>query len=144
VIETTPRVVADGEAKRQKVGGMLASAGERNGGGRAWREWKRKSIEAVLDLIVKSPRMDLIELSLEGDFEVVFEIRCPVPRWPVNDRLVIGDRVVCHLLYQEHWRFESPPGWAPVGVVWPHDPFHSNMRPQLRGALCLGDRKSVV
>ena len=126
------------QTKRQAVDAMLTQALARNGGGRAWREWKRKSIQPVLDLIARSPRMDLMELSLEGDLQAVFNIRCPVPRWPKDGRLVIGDRVVCHLLYQDQWRFESPPGWAPIGILWPHDLFHSNMLPHVRGALCLG------
>ena len=129
---------ADSAMKQRKVAEMLDRATTRNGGGRPWRQWKRKSIESVLEMIVKSPRMDLLELNLEGDLEMVFAIRCPVPRWPQNGKLLIGDHVVAHLIYQEAWRFESPPGWAPLGILWPPDLFHSNSRPHLRGALCLG------
>jgi hypothetical protein len=117
---------------------MLAEALQRNGGSRSWRGWKQRSTENLLDLIVRSPRMDLSALRLEGDLEAVFSIRCPVPRWPQDDRLVIGDHAVCHLLYQDQWRFESPAGWAPLGLLSPRDPFHANMIPHLRGALCLG------
>ncbi len=126
------------DAKRRQLDAALTAALARNGGGRAWREWKRKSLESLLDLMARSPRMDLLQMSLEGDLEVVFEIRCPVPRWPQGDRLVIGDRVVCQLQYQEQWRFEAPAGWAPSGILWPHDHFASNMRPHIRGLLCLG------
>ena len=135
--DTIPLAASD--AKRGKLAELSARALARNGGGRAWRQWKQKSIEAVIELIVQSPRMSLLELNLEGDLQAAFEIRCPVPRWPEGDRLIIGDCVVCHLLYEDQWRFESPPGWGPVGVLYPHDLFHSNMIPHLRGAVCLGD-----
>jgi hypothetical protein len=137
MIDCEPAALPTAEEKQRQVAAHLEEAIRRNGGGRAWREWKRRSTEAVLDLVLRSPRMQLLGLSLEGDVEMAFEIRCPVPRWPKGDRLVIGQRVVCHLLYQEHWRFESAPGWAPLGVVWPPDLYHSNVRPYVRSALCL-------
>jgi hypothetical protein len=141
MIATPPPTVTDAGAKRERLNTILAHVTANNGGGRAWRQWKQVAAERLADLIGKSPRMDLYELNLECDLEAVLEIRCPVPRGPENDRLVIGDRAVCYLLYQDHWRFEAPPGWALFGVLWPEDIFHSNVnnaRPEWRGALCLG------
>jgi hypothetical protein len=124
--------------KQHAMGVLFQQAAERNGGGRAWRGWKLRSAHAVIDLVTRSPRMELFALSLEGDFECVFRIQAPVPRWPDDSRLVIGREVACHLLYGDEWRVTSPPGWAPVGILRPHDIFHANFRPHLRGALCLG------
>jgi hypothetical protein len=141
MITSQPMTVFDSGARRQRLNAILAWVTAHNGGGRAWRQWKKVAAERLVDLIGNSPRMELFELNLEGDLEAVFEIRCPVPRRPENDRLVIGNRAVCYLLFQDRWRFESPPGWALFGVLSPDDLFHSNLndaRPQWRGALCLG------
>ena len=135
MITEETRPPADCEAKRNAMSVILEQAAARNGGGRAWRHWKQKSSEALIELVLRSPRAELRELSFEGDLQAVLEIRCPVPRWPdERGRLVIGDRVVCHLLYQDQWRFEAPPGWGPVGILLPHDVFHSNSVPNFRGA----------
>jgi hypothetical protein len=82
--------------------------------------------------------MELLEVNLFGDLDVVYRIEMPVPRWPQQNQLVIGDHAVFHLVYQDEWRETPPPGWFPVGVFDPLDIFHSNARPALRGALCLG------
>ncbi len=109
-----------------------------NGGGRAWREWKAAEARSVIDLAAAAERMEILALSLQGDFDLAYRIRMPVPRWPANGKLVIGSSAVFHLHYEEAWRHESPPGWAPLGLFDPLDPFHPNMRPALRGAICLG------
>ena len=68
-----------------------------------------------------------------------YQIKMPVPRWPVGDRLVIGDRAIFHLIYLDSWRVEPPPTIGPVGLWEPIDIFHPNGKPDLRGALCLGE-----
>jgi len=138
-LSATHPPVLSSYCKAAVVSALSTYALGHNGGGRGWRQWKARSLEEVMDLILRSPRMEPLGASLEGDFDIDFAIRCPVPRWPKQDRLVIGDRVVCHLRYQDQWRFESPPGWGPVSIAWPHDVFSSNSLPHLRGALCLGD-----
>ena len=39
-------------------------------------------------------RMELRELNLEADMSILYAIDMPVPRWPVNGELKIGDRAV--------------------------------------------------
>lgn len=68
----------------------------------------------------------------------------PVPREPVDGPLQIGDRAVFHLGYVEEWLCSSPPGWAPLGIVYPPDVFHSNLAPQLGGAICLGELPAAI
>jgi hypothetical protein len=116
----------------------LTAALANNAGNRAWREWKAAEAAAVVALADKAPRMEVLDMDLSADLNIAYRIDMPVPRWPVEGKLVIGDTAVFHLHYQEPWRWESPPGWAPLGLFQPLDPFHPNMQPALRGAICLG------
>jgi hypothetical protein len=109
-----------------------------NDGPRPWREWKANSLRELVELADRSPRMWLLAAGLRGDLNANYAIRMPVPRWPMNDQLPIDNLAVFHLRYEESWRWESPPSWAPLGLWQPLDPFHPNMRPALRGAICLG------
>jgi hypothetical protein len=124
--------------KQQWHAQLLERALASNSGNRSWRAWKRQAAESLLSLANASPRMQVLELLLEGELDAVYGIRMPVPRWPRDEQLVVGCGAVFHLRYEETWRWESPAGWAPVGLVSPLDPFHPNMRPALRGAICLG------
>ena len=117
---------------------LLRKALQRNGGARDWRGWKAGSIEEFMAMVAKAPRMTVLELSLDGDLDIAYRIEMPVPRWPVDGRLRIGDHAVFHLHYEDSWRWEPFPGWAPVGLFHPLDPFHPNCRPHFRGAICLG------
>jgi hypothetical protein len=74
----------------------------------------------------------------------VYRIEMPVPCWPVEDRLQIGDHAIFHLRYEERWRYQVPNGWEPLGLLFPPDPFHPNAKPSLRGALCLGDLEAGI
>jgi hypothetical protein len=117
---------------------LLTRALAANTGGRAWREWKAASANDVIQLATQAPRVEVLELSLEDDLNLIYRVHMPVPRWPAGDRLVLADCAIFHLHYQESWRWESPAGWAPLGLLQPQDVFHPNMRPALRGAICLG------
>lgn len=117
---------------------LLERAAAANGGGRPWREFKLASMTEIVRLAERALRLDLLDMSLQGDLELAYSIRMPVPRWPNADGLVIGDSAIFHLHYEESWCQESPPGWGPLGLFQPFDPFHPNMRPALRGAICLG------
>jgi hypothetical protein len=118
---------------------VLQAALARNGGARAWRGWKAATARKFVELAdAAAGRMDLLELNLEGDMAIVYAVDMPVPRWPVDGELRIGDRAVFHLHYEDRWRWESPEGWAPLGLLQPLDPYHPNCRPALRGAICLG------
>jgi hypothetical protein len=117
---------------------LLDGARRNNTGRRDWREWKVAAVEEMVLLQERAPRLQILGISLDGDLNMGYGIEMPVPRWPVAGRLVIGDMALFHLTYQESWRWESPPGWAPLGLLRPVDPFHPNMRPALRGAICLG------
>lgn len=112
---------------------------QNNGGSRSFVRWKTAALNDAVDLANRAERLELLSANLYGDFELVYRIRMPVPRWPSNGELVIGDSVVFHLGYVDQWRTEPPPGWLPLGVFEPMDIFHPNSRPSLRGALCLGD-----
>ncbi len=116
----------------------LAEALLRNGGNRDWAQWKADAAGEVVRMADRAERMHIHDINLEGDFAISYGIKMPVPQWPVRDQLVIGNEAVFHLLYLEEWRWESPPGWAPIGILYPHDVFHPNLRPAARGALCLG------
>lgn len=117
---------------------LLDKALPANRGPRDWREWKAAAAGELFELAVRSPRMEVLQLSLEGDFHAVYGVHMPVPRWPVDGKLVVADAAVFDLHYEEAWRWQSPPGWAPLGVWQPNDLFHPNCRPSLRGAICLG------
>jgi hypothetical protein len=118
---------------------LLEDALARNGGPRGWRGWKQTTAKRFVELAdAAADHMELHQLNLEGDMTLVYAIDMPVPRWPVAGRLTIGDRAVFHLRYEDCWRWESPPGWAPLGLLQPMDPYHPNCKPSLRGAICLG------
>lgn len=116
----------------------LEQARQYNSGNRAWRQWKLHAAEELLQLTAQTDRMQLLDLSLAGDFRAIYRIRMPVPRCPVNGRLAIADEAIFHLHYLEEWRVESPPPWAIIGLLEPPDFFHPNSAIALRGALCLG------
>lgn len=119
---------------------ILREALNRNRGPRAWRGWKTTAAKKFVDLADHAAnRLELRQLDLEGDMNIVYIVAMPVPRWPVDGELRIGDRAVFHLRYEQRWCWESPQGWAPLGLLDPLDPFHPNCRPALRGAICLGD-----
>lgn len=116
---------------------LLEDAQLRNRGNRTWCEWKNAAAAEVVALVEQAPRLQLLGMSLESDVNMLFQIGMPVPQWPQGDQLVVGNVAVFHLNYQESWRWEAPPGWAPLGLVRPIA-FHPNMRPDLGGAICLG------
>lgn len=128
---------ADSE-RQAKLRRLLAEAVQRVGGRRPWRIWKQREAEDIIALAEKAPRLEVLEMDLQGDLAVVYRIRMPVPRTPRNGELQIGQEAIFHLVYQESWLWESPQGWAPLGLLFPPDPFHPEARPALRGALCLG------
>ena len=119
---------------------LLQDALAENGGPRGWRGWKATAAKKFVELSDKAARrMELRELNLDGDISAVYTVDMPVPQWPVDGQLRIGDRAVFHLHYEDRWRWESPEGWAPLGLLQPLDAFHPNCKPALRGAICLGD-----
>jgi hypothetical protein len=119
---------------------MLEQALARNTGSRGWRGWKAASAKKFMELAdAAAGRMEVQSLGLEGDMTIVYGIQMPVPRWPMDGQLRIGDRALFHLRYEDSWRWESPEGWAPLGLLHPLDPYHPNCKPALRGAICLGD-----
>lgn len=109
-----------------------------NDGPRPWREWKANGLREFVELANRTPRVKILAIGLQGDFNINYAVHMPVPRWPIGGKLVLDDMAIFHLHYQETWRWESPPSWAPLGLWRPMDPFHPNMRPALRGAICLG------
>lgn len=109
-----------------------------NGGGRAWRHLKKTYLSSLVQLAGGTEAMDLLDVNLEGDFQAVYVLKAPVPRHPRDGQLQLADEAVFHLRYEENWRFEAIPGWAPLGLLYPTDPYHPNMKPSLRGAICLG------
>jgi hypothetical protein len=119
---------------------LLEKARQGNTGSRPWKGWREAAVAEVIDLAIRSPRMDLIDIQMSGDLHLAYHISMPVPRRPVDGRLVLGNEAVFHLRYQEDWLWKSPAGWEPLGLLHPFDAFHSNMttRPDLRGAICLG------
>jgi hypothetical protein len=132
------------ESPEERLALLDAKIKQSNGGRRAWRQWKRHEAGEILTLAQRASRLDLLDLDIAGDFHALYEIRMPVPREPVEGRLQIGDRAVFHLRYVEEWLWSSPPGWAPLGVVFPSDVFHSNLAPQLAGAICLGELPPAI
>jgi len=118
---------------------LLEFAKDHNGGDRGWRGWKVAQSERVVEMAEKAPRMTLLKLDLQGDLNIVYGVAMPVPLTPFHGALRIGNHAVFHLRYAETWRWESPEGWEPLGLLHPIDPFHPNARPSLRGAICLGN-----
>lgn len=118
---------------------ILEKALAGNTGCRWWREFKANGLTDIVHRVANlTDRMELYEASLQGDMNLVYRINMPVPCWPVEGKLVIANSAVFHLHYEELWCEENPPGWAPLGLFQPLDPWHPNMRPSLRGAICLG------
>lgn len=110
----------------------------KNKGSIDWRGWKAEEARQLVDLANKAERMTLLELNLEGDVNAIYFLRMPVPRKPVNGKLRLGNGVLLHLRYEESWRWESPPGWGLLGVLDPHDVYHSNVLAEKR-TICLGE-----
>lgn len=108
---------------------LLKRAAISNGGSRDWRQFKEASAREILELAERTQRMDVLAISLEGDFRLAYEISMPVPRVPKDGRLRIGNRALFDLMYQENWRWESPPSFLPLSVLQPDDVFHPNCRP---------------
>lgn len=117
---------------------LFAAALTCNGGDRSFKHWKAASAADVVEQANRSPRMELLDINLQGDMNIVCCIKMPVPRWPRGDELVLGESAVFHLNYRAEWRSEPPAGWEPLGLLKPLDFFHPNSRPELKGALCLG------
>ena len=117
---------------------LRAKALAANGGDRSFTQWKAASLDEILELANQSPRVELLEINLHGDMNIVYRIDMPVPRWPRDGELVIGNSAVFHLTYRDEWRTVPPAGWEPVGLFEPLDLFHPNSKPALRGALCFG------
>lgn len=119
---------------------LVGDARSRVGGSFDWREWKKSEATSLLELALKAPRLTLESLDLRGDVNMVYTIAMPAPRWPTPEGLPLANQAVFHLHYQEAWRWESPEGWMPLGILEPFDIFHPNCRPApgLRGAICLG------
>ncbi len=117
---------------------IIDTALQTNGGPRSWKLWKQSSAEELRQLVRRAPRVQLGSLSLEGDLHAAYEIRMPIPRWPRNGQLVVGNSATFHLVYRDEWRTTCPRGWDPIGLLCPPDVFHPNARPSLRSALCLG------
>lgn len=109
-----------------------------NSGERRWRGWKQAQAEELAEFVGRTPRVQLVDLNLDGDFNAVVSLKLPVPRWPREGRLRVTDRALVHLNYQSQWLVDPPPPWMPVGVVWPHDLYLPNARPGPRGDVCLG------
>ncbi|MFZ1936217.1 MAG: hypothetical protein WCB27_16175 [Thermoguttaceae bacterium] len=131
-------------SREERLAQIEAKIKQSNGGRRAWRQWKQYEADEILALARKAPRLNLLDLNITGDFHAIYELRMPVPREPVDGPLQIGDRAVFHLGYVEEWLCSSPPGWAPLGIVYPPDVFHSNLAPQLGGAICLGELPAAI
>lgn len=119
---------------------LLDEALAGNQGPRAWRGWKATAARELVQLAdAAAARMELKALSLTGELTSEFSIDMPVPCWPIEGQPRIADRARFQLRYEDAWRWESPAGWAPLGLLEPVDPYHPNCRPALRGAICLGD-----
>ncbi len=118
---------------------MLKQALQGNGGSKPWRGWKASQAEEVVeDLVNPSPRMEMVSIQLEGDLSLIYRIQMPVPLVPKGRLLDLSGVAVFHLTYRENWRWESPPGWAPLGIFSRRPVWHPNVSLDLRGVLCLG------
>ena len=118
---------------------LQEAALEQNGGGRGFKHWKAKALQKIIELADASPRMQIGSVDLRNDLVLMYRIRQPVPRFPQEGKLTVGDSVTYHLVYTEAWRHSPPPPWGPVGVLAPPDIWHPNTRPALRSALCFGE-----
>jgi hypothetical protein len=140
----TTQVPTNGAEREQQVRQVLDQALARNGGNRSFRLWKAAAAVEIVQMVLKAARMQLMRMDLTADLDVVYSVRMPVPRWPVDGKLVIGHSAVFHLVYRDEWRMEPPPGWLPLGLFHPLDVFHPNARESLRGVVCLGDLPAGV
>lgn len=156
---TTNEFAASGSGK--SIAQMiLERARANNFGKRPWQVWKSFEAGEVVDLFEKSnkqaaaaggdaancggPRVELLNIDFQSDLHIAYRVQMPVPRWPVDGKLQLGSSADFHLHYQEQWRWEAPAGWEPLGLFDPPDAYHPNMRPSLRGAICLGELPAGV
>jgi hypothetical protein len=116
---------------------LLEEALRANKGSRPFREWKAGAAEDVVTLAEQTSRLGILSIRLDGDLRLAYEIQMPVPGWPVDGRLVVESRAMFHLSYREAWRWQAPPGWAPLILLQPAA-FHPNVRPDRSGIICLG------
>jgi hypothetical protein len=117
---------------------LLMSAQPSNSGTREWCDWKIAATKEVIDLVKKAPRLKLVALDLAAELRMAFEIRMPIPRWPVDHQIVVGNIALFDLTYQESWRWQSPPSFEPLGLLHPPDVFHPNCAPSLTPVLVRG------
>ena len=110
---------------------LLEQALATNAGSRDWRDWKAAAARDIMALARRAERLTLLELDLSGDFYLRYRIDMPVPRWPVRDELVVGNRAEFDLQYQEQWRWQSPPSLLPLAIRQPTDLYHPNGQPAL-------------
>lgn len=100
-----------------------------NNGTRDWLQWKEGAGREFIELANSTPRMEMLGMFFDGDFRLNYQITMPVPRSPEAGRLRIDHRAVFHLVYLENWRWESPPSWLPLSLIYPDDVFHPNCKP---------------
>ena len=123
---------------------LLDRALSGNNGSRAWQLRKRSWLEEIFEMLARAARLRVIEADLSGDLNVIYRIEMPTPCTPQRGELVVRDAAVFHLRYCEAWTVEPPAPWDPLGVLEPNDPWHPNMKPALRGAICLGDMGGLL
>jgi hypothetical protein len=91
--------------------------------------WKQAAAQSLIELADASPRMEVLDIRLAGEFYAVYRVIMPVPRWPVKNEVQVGSEAVFDLLYDESWRRVAPPPTMPLGMFFPPDVFHPNCRP---------------
>ncbi len=123
---TTSPLAEDRLTRHEQI---LTRAGEQNAGSRDWRMWKQAAARSLIELANYSPRMEVLDIRMGGEFYAVYRIVMPVPRWPMKNELQVGREAVFDLLYDESWRRTAPPPTMPLGMFYPHDVFHPNCRP---------------
>ena len=108
---------------------LLMAAQQSNTGTRDWRDWKNAEAKELIDLMKKAPRAELLGLDLSADLRAAYAIQMPIPRWPVDHQIVVGNVALFDLIYHESWRWQSPPSFEPLGLLHPPDVYHPNCRP---------------
>ncbi len=116
-------------------------------GSRGWKLYKRQSFDEFAQMAERSQRIEIIAADLSGDFDLLYAIDQPCSRAPQNGELVVGERAVFALHYEEQFTYEPAEPWIPLRVCEPRNIFHPNCNTTglwAPGSICLGSMLSTL
>ncbi len=117
---------------------LLELRAARSFGSPMWCARQRAEAHDLLALAQIAPRLEVLDLHLEGELHALVGLRGPVPTCPRPGEVVIVGGAVLSLRYPLEALSEPLAGWAFVHVIEPHGLWLANAAQQPQQRLCLG------